>query len=406
VKILQIISTLDRAAGGPVEGAIQQGRELTAMGHAVHVVSLDSPDIQIDDRITRNTMFLIGSRRFKYGFSSRLEPWLRANGPRYDIFIVHGIWQYHGYCARKVANALGIPYVVFTHGMLDPWFRHQYPLKHFKKWLYWPWGEYRVLRDAAFVLFTTEEELNLARDSFWLYKVREELVGYGIRPRNIPPPKARDTFLLKHPNLRDKRLVLYLSRIHQKKGCDLLIRAFAGVADKDPRLHLVMAGPDATGWQARLTREAEALGVGSRVTFVGMVQGDMKWGAYDAAEIFILPSHQENFGIVVAEALASELPVLTTDKVNIWREILSAGAGLIDSDTQAGTDRLLNRWLEMSELKQQQMRERALACFRSNFDIHQVLKKLHTALEQAIIKPKGQFTYARSTPWFLPGRGR
>src|SRR5579863_313732 len=159
MNILQIISTLNPAAGGPSEGAVQLAREMTANGHFVEIVSLDSPGMEIDNRIRANAVYLLGPKAFKYGWCARLDPWLRAQGKRYDVFVVHGLWQYHGYCARKVAKALGVPYVIFLHGILDPWFRQRYPLKHLKKWLYWPWGEYRVLRDASFALFTTHEEL-------------------------------------------------------------------------------------------------------------------------------------------------------------------------------------------------------------------------------------------------------
>lgn len=226
--------------------------------------------------------------------------------------------------------------------MLDPWFGKRYPLKHLKKWLYWPWGEYRVLKGARFVLFTTSEELRPARKSFWLYKVRERLVGYGIGRRDTPAAEARETFLTAFAHLRDTRNLLFLSRLHPKKGCDMPIDAFGRVAQADPRLHLVLAGPDGVGWQARLARQAQQLGIADRVTFTGMLKDSMKWGAYDVAEAFVLPSHQENFGIVVAEALASGVPVLTTDKVNIWREIAEAQAGIVHDDTQGGTDRLLN----------------------------------------------------------------
>src|SRR5258706_5140390 len=126
--------------------------------------------------------------------------------------------------------------------MLDPWFKRAYPLKHLKKWLYWPWGDYRVLRDARAVLFTSDEERLQARRSFWLYRANEEVVAYGT---TAPPENAvalREGFLSMHPELRGRRLLLFLSRIHEKKGCDLLVRAFAELAGTEPTLHLVMAG--------------------------------------------------------------------------------------------------------------------------------------------------------------------
>ena len=88
----------------------------------------------------------------------RLLSWLRENATRYDAVIVNGIWQYHSYATWLALHRSETPYFVFTHGMLDPWFKRRHPLKHLKKWLYWPWADYRVLRDAQAVIFTCEEE--------------------------------------------------------------------------------------------------------------------------------------------------------------------------------------------------------------------------------------------------------
>ena len=377
-----------------MEGLIQQGREMAAAGHVVHTLSLDAPDLALDRRMHSEAVFLLGPSYFGYRLNLRLEPWLRTHGSGYDVILVHGMWQYHGYCVSKVARSLGLRYVIFLHGMLDPWFGKRYPLKHLKKWLYWPWAEYRVLKGARFVLFTTSEELRLARESFWLYKARERLVGYGIVRRETPGAGAREMFLSAFPHLRDTRNLLFLSRLHPKKGCDMLIDAFARAAQADPRLHLVLAGPDGVGWQPRLARQAQQLGIADRVTFTGMLKDAMKWGAYDAAEAFVLPSHQENFGIVVAEALASGVPVLITDKVNIWREISEAQAGIVRDDTQEGTDRLLNDWLALTPQQKAAMRERTVACFEANFELkkvtHKLLEALSIAASAAVIEPTFQ----------------
>jgi glycosyltransferase involved in cell wall biosynthesis len=393
LKILQVTHSLDAAAGGPVEGLIQLRLQLISLGHEVRVVSVDTPGQPIDERLDSPSVIQLGPPVLGYGLTPKLKPWLKAHAPDFDIIIVHGMWQYPGYCVRTVCRSLGLKYVIFLHGMLDPWFGQRYPLKHLKKWLYWPWAEYRVLRDASWVLFTTAEELRLARRSFWLYKVREKLVGYGISPRPVPAPAKADVFFDSFPETRGKRNLLYLSRIHPKKGCDLLIKAFATVAATDPELHLIMAGPDQTGWQSQLAAMARELGIAQRITFTGMLKGDMKWGAYDASEVFVLPSHQENFGIVVAESLASSLPVLTTFKVNIWREIRDAGAGLIEQDTQVGTDRLLQQWLAMTEEQRAAMKKLALACFNSHFEIRQVGRNLEAALQSAATGELAAHTY-------------
>ena len=107
-----------------------------------------------------------------------------------------------------------------------------------------------------------------------------------------------------------------------------------------------------------------------------MLQGELKWGAFYAAEVFVLPSHQENFGIVVAEALACGKPVLISHKVNIWREIVADGAGLMAEDTQAGTDELLQRWLAMSADDFAVMQAKTIPCFQKRFHVQRAAERL------------------------------
>ena len=193
--------------------------------------------------------------------------------------------------------------------------------------------------------------------------------------------EQRDRFLTAFPECAGKRLWLFMARLHEKKGCDLLLRAFASVANQDPSLHLVMAGPDQEGWRTQLMALGESLGIRSRITWPGMLKGDLKWGAFRSAEVFILPSHQENFGIAVAESLACRLPVLISNKVNIWREIEESGAGFVESDDLEGTQRLCQRWLQLSAAAQLRMRESAARCFQERFEMEHVAERVMKNLQ-------------------------
>ena len=153
-------------------------------------------------------MHALGAGGSGYGYSSNLTRWLREHGGHFDRVIVNGIWQYHSLAAWRRYAASSIPYYVFPHGMLDPWFKRTYPLKHLKKWLYWPWAEYRVLRDAAAVIFTSEEERLQARESFWLYRCRERVSPLGVGTPD-PSPGDRELFLEKYPALRGTRMLLF-----------------------------------------------------------------------------------------------------------------------------------------------------------------------------------------------------
>jgi len=286
------------------------------------------------------------------------------------------MWQYHSFGTWYALRGSKFKYFIFTHGMLDPWSKRRYPLKHIKKWLYWPWAEYRVLRDAQAVLFTSEDERMLARQSFWLYRCREAVVRYGTAAPSGDLEAQKQVFLARYPELGGKRLLLFMGRLHPKKGCDLLIEAFARVLVGDSNWRMVMAGPDQVGWQKGLIELAETLGIADRICWTGMLTGDLKWGLLRSAEVLALPSHSENFGIVVAEALACGLPVLISDRVNIWREIAEDKAGLVASDTLEGTEGLIRNWIDLSADDRSQMRERARQCFFDRFEIQQAASAL------------------------------
>ncbi len=380
MHILNVIHSVNPVQGGPVEGLKQLVGAVRGLGHRIDVLTLDAPrDPWVAEFPTRT--FAIGPIKTTYGYNPRIVPWLKQHANEYDAVIIHGLWQYHGFAVWRALRGTDVPYFLYFHGMLDPWFKRRYPLKHLKKWLYWPWADYRVSRDAKAVLFTAKEEARLAAQSFWLYRVTESVVGFGLALEGKTAVGQAEDFHRAFPETRGKRIVLFLGRIHTKKGCDLLIEAFAKVAASEPSLHLVMAGPDQTGLMPALKAIAAQCGISNRITWTGMLQGDLKWGAMRAAEVFALPSHQENFGIAVAEALAVGLPVLISDRVNIWREISDDGAGLVDADTLAGTTATLERWLALSEPERLAMREQAEQCFQSRFRIDAAAKRVIATIE-------------------------
>ena len=375
MNLLHVIGSVNPACGGPIAGVKHLGTALVSQGHHVEIASLDPPAAPYLGQCPL-PVHPLGPTKLAYAFNTRLIPWLRANCSHYDVVIVNGIWQFHSFGAWCALRSSDTPYILFTHGMLDPWFKKRYPLKHLKKWMYWPWAEYRVLRDAQAVLFTCEEERVLARQSFWLYRCNEIVVNYGTAKPTGEPQIELSEFFGCYPELRGKKLALFMGRIHPKKGCDLLIEAFAKVLAHHSEWHLVIAGPDQVGLQKKLNHRAEKLGIASRITWTGMINGAVKWGALRAAEVFVLPSHQENFGIVVAEALATGTPTLISDRVNIWREIQADGAGLVAEDTLSGTCEFFRSYLELPEEERLRMRQLARQSFEQRFEIKKAVGTL------------------------------
>ena len=295
MKILRSTHTVNPALGGPIESIRQSSAALLRRGHSVEIVSLDASD---DPWVRESAVSVhaLGPGRGSYGYAPRFSRWIREHRADYDAVVIHGIWQYNSFGVWRALAGTATPYFVFPHGMLDPWFKRTYPLKHMKKLLYWPWAEYRVLRDAAAVLFTSEEERKLARESFSLYTCKEVVVNYGTAAPAIDLETAREEFLQAFLKLRGQRFILFLGRLHEKKGCDLLIEAFAAVrnsSESGQRMHLVLGGPCADEeYLRRLQRSAaEATNDDGSIIFTGMLTGNLKWGAFSAAEAFVLPSH-------------------------------------------------------------------------------------------------------------------
>ena len=379
LKILQLVHTLDPSVGGVAASVLALSRGLARRGHKLDIVVLDdsaSPwlaDIALP-------IHALGAGLTSYRYSSKLLPWLKKQGGDYDRVIVNGIWQYLSFAAWRRYAGSSIPYYVFPHGMLDPWFKETFPLKHLKKWLYWPWAEYRVLRNAAAVIFTSEEERSQARKSFWLYRCREKVSPLGVEAPPISS-NAKSEFLSRYPQLQNTRIFLFLGRLHPKKGCDMLLEAFAQMRSNDS-ISLILAGPDQVGWESDLRRQVTRLHLTNRVVFTGMLEGSMKQGAFANAEAFVLPSHQENFGISVVEALAARVPVLISNRVNIWREIEADRAGYVESDDLAGTTRLLQRWIGTAPAEREMVRENARRCFEQRFEIDRAVESLLQILNE------------------------
>ena len=383
-----MLETIDSKSGGPVQGMLVSATAQLARA-IPEVVTLDPPDAPFIKAFPFKVHAFgephwINSLAPAYGYTKSLLPWLKANLNQYDAVVVHGIWCYHALAAWQALAGTSIPYVVYTHGMMDPWFKQAYPLKHLKKQAYWSAFLGKILRDAQMVLFTAEDERILARGVFSGYsKYNERVVKFGITP---PPGNVQEqvaAFRTLMPDLNNRKFLLFLGRIDPKKGCDLLVESFCKVKPAD--IDLVMAGPDRIGWQPELEMIATKYGMSDRIHWPGMVSGDAKWGAFRQAEAFVLSSHQENFGIAVAEALACRTPVLISNKINIWREIESGGGGLVADDTLPATEDLLRRFITMDPDQHRKMREDAETVFAENFDITHWADELIDIIEDELL---------------------
>jgi glycosyltransferase involved in cell wall biosynthesis len=257
---------------------------------------------------------------------------LRADAGNFDLMHLHSLYMYHDRAGAAAAQRNGIPYIVRPHGTLDPYI---WKRRRARKTIFEWWFQNRVLEGAAALHYTTEDELRLAAPV--ARNPHGFVVPNGLDTDEFANLPAKGAFRAMYPEIGDRPIILFLGRLNFKKGLDLLAPAFGKLRAAGHDAHLVIAGPDddmADKTRAWLS-EAGAL---EHATFTGMITGNDKLAALVDAEMFVLPSYSENFGIAVAEAMACGLPVVISDAVNIWPDVEAAGAGLVgpcDADVTA-----------------------------------------------------------------------
>jgi glycosyltransferase involved in cell wall biosynthesis len=375
VRLLHVVHSCDPLAGGVAEAVNRLAEAAVGIDHEAEIATCDEPAGSFLEELDVTARGFGPASDSSYHSCPFLGDWLMENASGFDALVSHGLWQYPSVAVRKAALKVDKPYFVYPHGMLDPWFKRKYPWKHLKKTFFWWFRQARILRDAKAVCFTTDEERRLARDTFRPYRCNEVVTGLGVAEPPLDADSQTHAFNEKFPHLRNKRTLLFLGRIHRKKGIDLLMQAFEELSTEDD--HLVVAGPREDGFFAEELLRAFGK-FEDRITWAGMIRDDLKWGALRVADALILPSHQENFGMVVAEALAVGTPVLITDKVNLWREVEDDRAGKVSADDLSGVRALMREWQNPGFAK---LAPNARPCFEKRFRINTAARKLAVLVE-------------------------
>ncbi len=345
MKVLHVISGIDPRLGGPSSAMVAMVRAQVAVGASVDVVSMfghafdDSTAQQL--RTADAQVHLIGPHGRFLARHPQIVPTLNKLIAGADVVHIHALWEQIQHQAARICRQRKKPYLFTLHGMLDRWSLSQSALK---KKIYLALRLKRDLNHASTIHVTDEMERRSVEPLGITAPFLVEPYILDLSDFESPPPagvfRARFT-----AQLGDRPIVLFMSRVHPKKGLDLLIPAFARLKDSTNAM-LVVAGPYEENYKSELDQSINENGITDRVLFTGMLRGPERAAALHDATLFVLPSYQENFGVVVIEAMAVGTPAIVSDQVAThWRVAESQAGEVIPTDTDAMT-RVLSRWLD------------------------------------------------------------
>jgi glycosyltransferase involved in cell wall biosynthesis len=351
--------------GGPIASVHALNRALVKKGVNVTVyatnagldgkVSLND-EVDIDGvKVTyfRFVKLLEFIGRTGWQFSWEMTNTLRRTLKAFDLIHINAVWNYPTAVAAYFCRHNKKPYIISPRGVLYPYTAGK---NIWKKLPYYYLITKRDLKCAAAIHYTTKNELEKCH-LFLGLKNRSIIIPNGIdlsEFNELPDKgKLRDHYSF----LKDKKVVLFLGRIHWKKGFDLLAKAYGRLARERKDVHLLIVGPDEGGYGKKVRGWLQNESVLEQATFTGVLNGKEKIEAFVGSDIFVLPSYSENFGMAVIEAMACRLPVVISNQVGIHREVQRAEAGLIvrpnSTDLYSALIRLLDNSKEASEIGKQ-----------------------------------------------------
>jgi glycosyltransferase involved in cell wall biosynthesis len=334
MKILHVISNLAFRSGGP-STVIRQLAEYQAKAGLDITVCTTRWGISYKEENFRQGL----ENRISLYFFDFLSPmlisvsmaqWFAQHINSFDCVHIHGLYRFPVIYAAWLARKKCIPYIIRPHGSLDPFLYRQsrygnvgLPLKRMCERLF----DFPNLNAASAIQYTACEEAD--RAAFLKLRAPAVIVPNGIDWEQYATLPTRGAFRQRIGLGKEVPLILFLGRINFKKGLDLLIPSFAQIIKKIPSAILVIVGPDNEGYGRRVRKWCQEQDIQDKVVFVDYLEPARVIEAYVDADVFVLPSYTENFGMTVAEAMACRCPVVISDQVNIWKEIKECGAGAV-----------------------------------------------------------------------------
>lgn len=348
-----------------LEGKVSPNREINLDGVKVNYFTF-----------TRFFEFM-GSNGWQ--FSRQITCALKNNLKDFDLIYILEPWSYPAVAAVYYSRKHKLPYMIVPQGMLYP---YAFSQKICKKWPYYQLVIRKNLEAASVIQYTTEDEAEKTH-SFLGLTNRAIIIPNAIDLLEFSGFIAQKRLRARYPHLKDKKIILFLSRIHWIKGLDILVQAFARLAKERKDLHLLIIGGDKDRYSKVVKKWIRKYQISEDVTFGGMLTGREKLEAYADSDIFVLPSYSDNFGIVAAEAMASRLPVVISNRVGIYREVERNKAGIvIDANTES-LYRAVKLLLENSELRKE-IAAKGRKLVEEYYDVEKVADKMIKTFEEIL----------------------
>jgi glycosyltransferase involved in cell wall biosynthesis len=307
--------------------------------------------------------------------------WLWRNAKNYDLIHIHFVFSYCSNVAAWIARRRGIPYIMRPVGVLNRW-----GIRNRRPWLKrvsFAVVEKPLLSGAAFVHYTAEQERVEASDLGFVHT--SMIIPNPVEISHASREELQGRFRSRYPELGGRPLIVFLSRIDRKKGLDLLIRAFRQVVISYPDAVLVIAGDGDRDLIDTLQRDVHEGGIDASVFWVGFLNGIDKFEALADADIFVLPSYSENFGIAIVEAMALGVPVVITDQVGIHNEVAEHCAGIVITPTAEPLIKAIHTLLSDAHLRLR-LGQNGTALVHSEFDAATVISKVVGAYREVLGK--------------------
>lgn len=388
MKILHVSPSYYPATqfGGPIQSVHLLNKELVAQGAKVDVFTTNAGLEQLHQSDKWEEVDNLRVKYFTYygyvhyNFSPKLFCALAATVQDYDLVHITAVWNFPVWAASFACHKAGVPYIISPRGTIYP---ETIALKSASaKKLYYSLIAEKCLTRAAAIHYTAQDEQDKVTNYLKL-KVPSFIIPNGINLSSYDELDSLPAFNSLYSQLNNQPYLLFLGRISAKKGIDILIRAYKNIVAKYPDYYLVIVGPNEEGYQETIENLVREHNLTNRIIFTGMLEGDKKLAAYRDASAFILPSHSENFGMSVVEAMACGTPVIISDKVGISSHILSKKAGIITTTDTASVVEGIEKIISNSQ-KGKELSKAGRQMVIDKYGIEAVALKFRKAYQEVI----------------------